>query len=609
MERRIKEFNVLSGIGKSVTTLLEQDRLLARIVEAAVYITAAEEGFLFLADRESGELWMRAGCGLGERHARSLRLKVEDNLAAQVLRTGQPIALPGAHQKAPPEARGGRSFKSILLVPLKAGETVIGVLSVDRMREERAFGDHHMYMLSALAEYAAIALENARLYAQLQRRLEEVSEGIALTPSATLAERVPPAGPAPSPNLGRGEERIQAFVAEGQARLASLREQLSRLESWLQEAGAWPEQAAAASPALASALAGLACGVGDILDGIVDGILVIDQGGQVAMANRVAQRMLGGELVGAPAGDVCDDPRWAKTYRLIQTAARRPPNTPGSELTSASTLLSVADKMLRAAFRAVFSGAQELVAVVAVLQDVGAERKERQAKDSFVTSISQELRTPITSIMGYADLLVGESVGSLSKTQRKFLGRIQANARRISGLLGDLEGMTIIENQELGIKVEAVDIAGVVRQAYDALRPQMVEKGQDLDLDLQPALPPVRADPDAVYHILASLLRNAHYCSPQGAHVRLEARRVLDGENEFVLVAVTDAGEGVSSRDRKRVFSRFYRADNATVPGLGDSGLGLSIVKVLVEAQGGRIWLDSEPGAGSTFTFILPVHR
>ena len=602
MERRIKEFNVLSGIGKSVTALLDEERLLTRIVEAAVYITGAEEGFLFLSNEESGELLMRAGCGLGERHARGLQLKAEDTLARQVVRTGKPVVIAGARQREQLRVKTGRSVKSLLLVPLKVGDSVIGALSVDRLREDRVFGEHNLYLLSALADYAAVALQNSRLYTQLQQRLDELSVARTslISQSTTMASRA----------VGAPEEDVHAFVREGQAHLADLRKQIAMLEAWLSGVGVRPEQIKGVSGQampVSSMPDLLQHKLDDILDSVVDGVLIVDQDDRIVMANRMAEKMLGSGLVGKPVVDVCDDPRWSKTYQIVQAAAKRSPETPGSDMTGVSTPLSAAYKMLRASFRIVLSRERKPIGVVVALQDVGAEREARQARDAFITSVSQELRTPVTSIVGYADLLIGESVGTLSQTQRKFLRRIKANAGRIGGLLSDLEGMTIVDGGLL--QIEKVDIVSVIRQACDALRPQTMGEGQVLDVDLRPALPAIQADPDAVYHILTGLLRNAHRSSPGKAHIRLEAKPMADGEDMYVAVSVTDAGGGIALRDRERVFNRFQRSDNATIPGLGGSGVGLAIVKALVEAHGGRVWLDSEMGVGSTFTFVLPVHR
>jgi signal transduction histidine kinase len=170
--------------------------------------------------------------------------------------------------------------------------------------------------------------------------------------------------------------------------------------------------------------------------------------------------------------------------------------------------------------------------------------------------------------------------------------------------------MMAVDSRQLEIRAEVMDLVSVIYEASDALRPQIEEKGQVLEMTLEPNLPYVRADPDAMYHVLRNLLQNAHRSSPEGAHIKLASQRVSDGEERYVLVSVTDAGGGIAPQDHQKVFNRFYRSDSTVVPGLGDPEISLPVVKTLVEAHGGRVWLDSTEGEGSTFTVLLPVrHR
>jgi signal transduction histidine kinase len=126
---------------------------------------------------------------------------------------------------------------------------------------------------------------------------------------------------------------------------------------------------------------------------------------------------------------------------------------------------------------------------------------------------------------------------------------------------------------------------------------------------VDPDLPLVQADPDTIYHALVSLLLNAHRCSPEHAEIQLVADRLDPQENGYVTLSVTDAGGGVSPEDVKKVFNRFYRLDAPHVAGLGDPEMNLPLVKVLVESHGGRLWMDNVPGAGNTFTLLLPIYE
>ncbi len=177
LERRVKELGILYGIGKSVTSLLDTNKVLNRIVEAAVYITGAEEGSLLLLDKQTGELYMRAARGLGDKYARGFRLKVQDTLAGQVVRTGKPVMVT-AEDDAKLKFKTGYLVNSLLNVPLKVQDEVIGLLSVDNRVSKKSFADNDMYLLSALADYAAIAIENAGLYGELRRFASELEQRV-----------------------------------------------------------------------------------------------------------------------------------------------------------------------------------------------------------------------------------------------------------------------------------------------------------------------------------------------------------------------------------------------------------------------------------------------
>jgi two-component system NtrC family sensor kinase len=169
LRQRVQELTVLYSIGKSVSSLLDLEELLVRIVEAGVYITRAEEGFLLLRDPNANELYLRAAKNLGEQRAQKLRMPIDDSLAGQVIRTGEPIRLDKASAGAQLKVITGFLVRAILQVPLMVGNQVIGVLAVDNQQAERTFSENDQYLLSALADYAAIAIENARLYQQVKQ--------------------------------------------------------------------------------------------------------------------------------------------------------------------------------------------------------------------------------------------------------------------------------------------------------------------------------------------------------------------------------------------------------------------------------------------------------
>lgn len=175
LEKRVRELHILSGIGKAVTSLLQAETILQRIVEAASYLTGAEESFLMLVDEESGELHMRAVQGMGKRY-KSFRQKVDDSVAGQVVRTGRPVRIGRARGPKTHEVMTGYLVRDLLNVPLKVRDRVIGVLGVDNTAPKGGFTENDEYLLSTLADYAAIAIDNARLYELMEQRADELTQ-------------------------------------------------------------------------------------------------------------------------------------------------------------------------------------------------------------------------------------------------------------------------------------------------------------------------------------------------------------------------------------------------------------------------------------------------
>lgn len=224
-----------------------------------------------------------------------------------------------------------------------------------------------------------------------------------------------------------------------------------------------------------------------------------------------------------------------------------------------------------------------------------------------IASIIQELRQPMSSIMGYTDLLLAESVGILGALQRKFLERVRASTERLRSLMDDLIQVSSLGSGSLELVHQPVDLSEVIDNALVDVSSQLREKNITMRVDLPEEMPPVHADRDALQQIVSQLLQNASGATPEEGVVSLKARVTSQNNSEFLTLQVTDSGGGIPLKDLPRVFARRYRADNALVEGIGDTGVGLSIAKTLVEAHGGRIWVDSEMGESSTFTILLPV--
>ena len=237
---------------------------------------------------------------------------------------------------------------------------------------------------------------------------------------------------------------------------------------------------------------------------------------------------------------------------------------------------------------------------------------------AVLLSVAQELRTPVTSVGAYVDLLLGESVGILGELQRQFLQRVKANGDRLTALIEDFVRVVAIDTGQLKLNLTTLDMGEVIDDAITATRTQFREKGITLNLDLPEQLPPLQGDQGALQQVVVELLSNAYRASPTDGQVAVRAsfeprfrfamgEDAPDREADAILIAVQDWGGGVPIEEQSRVFSRLYRADKPLIPGLGDTGVGLSIARALTEMHGGRLWLESTPGVSSTFKLALPV--
>lgn len=254
---------------------------------------------------------------------------------------------------------------------------------------------------------------------------------------------------------------------------------------------------------------------------------------------------------------------------------------------------------------------QELADTRARLASLSGGEEYRQAEPSqdaeAITSLAQELRQPLSSILGYTELLLGDSVGRLGATQRQFIERIRTAIDRMRMLLSDLVQITAMEMGELTLTPAPIDLVQCVEEAVTHVGGTLREKDLGLRLDFPDEVPAVMGDQAALVQILVHLLSNAAGASPDGAEIAITAR-VVDAEpHGFLLLSVRDKGEGVSPADLGRVFEPLYRADGSLISGLGETSVGLALVRSLSEELSGRVWVESEPGEGSTLSVLLPL--
>lgn len=342
-----------------------------------------------------------------------------------------------------------------------------------------------------------------------------------------------------------------------------------------------------------------------ILENVGEAILVTDDFDRVTVANRAARGALGlrdGQYLRKPLDTLVADEVFLRHVRQCReagaaTSRRNAEHTIGQRVFSLS--LQCIDLQPGDADAA--AGGH---GVVTVMRDITREREVSRAKSDFVAKAAHELRTPLSSIKAYVEMLVdGEAADE--KTRREYYEIIQAAGDRLGRLIDNMLNISRIESGTVRVNKEPINLAVVVKEALDVARPQAEAKSIRMVDELTPVYYQVMADRDMINQIFLNLLSNAIKYTPEGGAVTV--RMLVDEERHTVTTAVSDTGVGIPEEDLPRVFEKFFRVKANSKMAIG-TGLGLNLVKHLVETvHGGRITLTSKVGHGSTFSVVLPL--
>jgi NtrC-family two-component system sensor histidine kinase KinB len=337
-----------------------------------------------------------------------------------------------------------------------------------------------------------------------------------------------------------------------------------------------------------------------VLASIEDGLVIFDPDLGVAGINPAARRIFG--VNGAETAQLrCDDimPD-AAVCDMIRDTVRtgRPPAVPderrilnfGGEGSASHYLFSVT--VIRGTGR-------DLSGIVLLLRDITRLRQVEQLKNDFIMAASHELRTPLTSLGMSVDLLLEHASASLAEKDRELLLAAHEEVNRMKSLVGDLLDLSKIEAGRIEMEFEAVPVETLFSHMQAVFRSQMELKAVAFSAELPEGSPVARADANKIAWVLSNLVSNALRYVGRGGHVALRASEA----GEWVHLSVADDGPGIPQRYHSKIFQKFVQVGGQDS---GGSGLGLAICKEIVRAHGGTIWVESEPGKGSTFTFTLP---
>ncbi len=519
LQQRVQELTVLTRVGKSVTALMDQRQLFDRIVEAAVYITQADEGILFQYVEQKHELIPLALRNVTVESPDRLRLPLADSLVGQVVRSGKLLRLHRGMTDEPIAITTTTVVQATLQVPLQVGDRIIGVLVVNNRRSSRAFSDSDQYLLAALADYAAIALENSRLYQAVQS----------------------------------SEARYRTIFANAS-----------------------------------------------------DMVLILDTDWRIVSGNQRSVQILNvtpDDLVGQPLQRWCLPQEWPTIAQALQRVAQGLPQPPFTISLQHSAYESATIEL-----NAQRLDADDQTRIVCIGRDLTERRRLEQqliqsdklsALGQLVAGVAHELNNPLTSISGYAQLLLRNR--TLNDEIRADLEQIRQQAERAGRIVRNLLMFAREHKPErLATQINEVIQSTLALQVY-----QLRVDNITVQLDLDPELPSTVTDPHQLQQVLLNLITNARQAmNERGSGIlTIRTRRHEAADGRYIEISISDNGVGIPAQYLDKVFNPFF----TTKPVGQGTGLGLSICYGIIQEHQGQIWIESREGVGTTVFIRLPI--
>ncbi len=706
LETRLIQLGALQETGQVISGTLEEDTLFATVLEAVTATIGFSYGIISLVDEQAGEVRAVRGLGVSpEQIAASRRSLDSVDIMADIVRSGRTEVIDGWDERFDRKMFEEYGHANLVRVfaPLVARGKVIGLLEAGYPKEVRTkITMDDIEVLQTFLTQASIAIDNARLFAEIRRFTEELEQMVAartqqlqdeksrlealhtittelsrtLDLDEILLKTMDLASMATGRSMGMvllidlatGDLVCRAMLAEGYVlrpgrqtirldKAWALRRVLDKQEplriadlSAAPEAAGLPDLPAGVNSVavvplvsaeevvgaillshprvgffdddqmrLLTTLAGEvataihnaelygyindqalrlsemltyqeeeASKVRAILQSVADGVIVVDRESRILLANPAAQQILG----------------MAREELEGRTTQELPGLfMPGGIFAEEHARFELVDRYINVHSADVVTDTGETLGTVFVLRDITREVEADRSKSEFISTVSHELRTPLTSIKGYVDLILLGSVGEVSPMQRSFLDVVRSNSNRLVELINDILDISRVETGRIVLNREPLSLFDLVEEVIESARTEIERKQLDLQVEVPPDLPVVHADRKRVVQVLTNLVSNAYKYTREGGRLAIAASSA-DG---FLRVSVTDSGVGISKEDQKKLFTRFFRADNPLRDEVGGTGLGLAISKSFIELHGGRMWVESELNVGSTFSFTLPL--
>lgn len=578
LQRRARQLSTLNEIGKLLASSLDLDEVLDLVVKQAARLLDSEAGSLLLLDEASGDLIFRVSSGPAGQQLVGLKVPAGRGIAGSCFVENKPIIVNNTRT----DARWYSSFdqkaefvtRSLVAVPLNARGRTIGVLEVINHAEDRPYTDEDVELLTSFASQAAIAIENARLFTStdqaLQDRVEElmILQHIDRQLSNTLDYKLVMSHTLDwAVRMARADAGLIALIQEEDGSPLGLQvlahhgypaEVMAAYQDklWPLTQGIFGRTARLGEPVL----------VPDVSADADYFPLMSGMRALLAVPIRFENRVIG--LIGLEKGG--DEGFTQESVDFISRLADR---------------ASIAIQNAR------------------LFQQV---QVANLAKTEFISFVSHELKQPMTSMKGYTDLLMKGIAGPLNEQQMQFLKVIRSNVGRMDEMVSELLDISRIESGRLKLNLTSVDPADVTQEVASSFGPVITNKRQQLTLELEAGLPPVRADRGRLLQIISNLVSNANKYTPEGGQITIRLSRYeVDGQ-PFARWEVQDTGIGMTPEEQAKLFTKYFRSSNPTVRSVPGTGLGLVITRSIIEMHGGVLMVQSEPNKGSTFSFTIP---